>query len=106
MAQADRALSSRSRSPSRRSELDVKMDIIRVVAEGANKPTQIMYKANLSWVGLLGHLRSLTSAGFLREVDFAKRREFETTSKGLELLQSYQSVVSAIHEVASEKSSF
>ncbi len=87
------------RSSSRRSELEVKMDILRVTTEGSNKPTQIMYKANLSWVALLAHLQSLTALGFLREVEYASRRVYEITPRGLELLQSYRSVVSAVRDM-------
>ena len=82
------------------------MDILHVVAQGANKPTQIMYKANLSWVALLGHLKALTSAGLLREVEYAKRKEYENTPRGIELLQNYQKVVAAMRDLPSEQLAF
>lgn len=94
------------KTTSRRSELEVKMDILRVVTQGANKPTQIMYKANLSWVALLVHLKSLVGSGFLSEVEFANRRVYETTPKGLDLFQSYQKVISAVHVEATTQASF
>jgi predicted transcriptional regulator len=90
----------------RRSELEVKMDILRVTSEGANKPTQIMYKANLSWVALLGHLKQLTSSGFLTEVEYANRKVYEVSPRGLELLQSYQKIVKAVRDVPAEKPAF
>lgn len=82
------------------------MDILRVVSEGYSKPTQIMYKANLSWVALLAHLKNLTSLSFLREVEYANRRAYEMTPNGLELLKTYQKVVSAVREVVVEHPSF
>jgi predicted transcriptional regulator len=82
------------------------MDILRVTLDGANKPTQIMYKANLSWVALLGHLKALTASDFMKEVDFANRKEYEVTSRGIELLQNYQKVVSAVRDLPTEKLNF
>jgi predicted transcriptional regulator len=87
------------RGAARRSELEVKMDILRVTSEGIDKPTQIMYKANLSWVALLGHLKSLIESGFLREVEYGNRKKYEITQRGSELLDNYQRVVSAVREL-------
>lgn len=84
------------RNSPRRSELEVKMDVLKVTMEGACKPTQIMYKANLSWVALLGHLESLTTLGLLRAVEYASRRVYEITPKGVQLLRAYEGVVSAV----------
>ncbi len=75
------------------------MDILRVTSEGIDKPTQIMYKANLSWVALLGHLKSLIESGFLREVEYGNRKKYEITQRGSELLDNYQRVVSAVREL-------
>jgi len=82
------------------------MDILRVASEGFNKPTQIMYKANLSWVALLNHLKTLTALGFLDEVQNPSHRTYEVTPRGLELLESYHKVVSALRAVTSELPSF
>lgn len=79
--------------------MEVKMDILRVTTEGIDKPTQIMYKANLSWVALLGHLKSLIAGGFLREIEFGTRKRYEITQRGSELLESYQRVVSAVRDL-------
>ncbi len=43
----------------RRSHLEVRMDILSCIKAGADKPTQIMYKANLSWTALKDHLSVL-----------------------------------------------
>ncbi len=94
------------RTTSRRSELEVKMDILRVTSEGTNKPTQIMYKANLSWVALLGHLKSLTSSGLLTEVEYANRKVYEISPRGLELLRNYQKIVSAVKDLPLEQPAF
>lgn len=106
MQEPNRAYQSQVKGNARRSELEVKMDILRVASEGHNKPTQIMYKANLSWVALLDHLNSLTTLGLLKEVDFVNRRTYELTPRGLELLQRYQQIVSTIRDAPVETVTF
>jgi len=84
------------RTFSRRSELEVKMDILRVVCEGCKKPTQIMYKANLSWVALQEHFKSLVAGSLLHEVKAGKRIEYELTSAGLSVLQDYRKLTNSM----------
>lgn len=72
------------------------MDMLRVIREGADKPTQVMYKANLSWVALQGHLKLLISKGLLREVEVGTRKIYEVTEKGQQVLQDYETLVERI----------
>ncbi len=106
MSQSGLQQGPQTRTTNRRSELEVKMDVLRVTSEGANKPTQIMYKANLSWVALLSHLKGLTSSGFLTEVEYANRKVYEISPRGLELLRNYQKIVSAVKDIAAEQPAF
>ena len=82
------------------------MDILRVTNEGIDKPTQIMYKANLSWVALLGHLKDLIAGGFLREVEYGTRKKYEITQRGSELLESYQRVVTSVRDLPAAQVKF
>ncbi len=82
--------------PSRRSELEIKMDVLRVVAAGIDRPTQIMYKANLSWIALQSNLKSLVTGAFLREEDLGNRKRYELTQHGFEVLSTFQKVVDAM----------
>jgi predicted transcriptional regulator len=85
------------RKPSaRRSELEIKMDVLRVVSSGIDRPTQIMYKANLSWIALQSNLKSLVRSNFLREEDSGSRKRYEMTQHGFEILGTYQKVVDAM----------
>ncbi len=86
------------RTFARRSELEVKMDILRVVGEGCRKPTQIMYRANLSWIALQEHFKSLVAVGLLHEEKSGKRTEYELTSNGLAILQDYKKLTSSIKQ--------
>ncbi len=69
------------------------MDILRSIHEGAEKPTQIMYKANLSWVGLQEHLQGLLQSALIRDVQYGNRRKYELTDKAIALMMTYRSMV-------------
>jgi predicted transcriptional regulator len=84
------------RPPARRSELEIKMDVLRVVASGIDRPTQIMYKANLSWIALQSNLKSLVTGTFLREEDLGNRKRYELTQRGFDVLSTFQKVVEAM----------
>ncbi len=75
------------------------MDILNSVHEGAGKPTQIMYKANLSWVGLQEHLLGLSQSGLVREVQYGNRKKYELTDRAIELMLSYQKMVQEMQGV-------
>jgi len=82
------------------------MDILRVVCEGCKKPTQIMYKANLSWVALQEHFRSLVAGGLLHETKFGKRVEYALTSAGLSILQDYRKLTNSMKQTIAPAPSF
>ena len=80
----------------RRSILQIRIDILRVVGQGCGKPTQIMYKANLSWNVLQAQLRSFVEGGMLEFEEYGSRRKYTITEKGNEVVRSYQNVVEEI----------
>ena len=80
----------------RRSLLQIRVDILRVVMEGYGKPTQIMYKANLSWNVLQTQLKSFLETDLLKVEEYGTRRLYIITPKGTEMVRSYQKVVDQI----------
>ena len=84
------------KTPSRRSELEIKMDILQVVSQGIDRPTQVMYKANLSWLALQENLKALVARSFLREENVGPRRRYELTQSGYEILHAFQKVLEAM----------
>ncbi len=80
----------------RRSILQIRVDILRVVAQGYGKPTQIMYKANLSWNVLQSQLKSFLESEMLTAEVYGNRRRYMITPKGNEMVRSYQKVVNEI----------
>jgi predicted transcriptional regulator len=78
----------------RRSRLDIVLNVLSSVRDGTDKPTRIMYAANLSWKPTQRILNSLVAQGFLREIeDTGSRRtkkRFEITEKGTNLLRYFE----------------
>ncbi len=86
-------LSAQTRFSPRRSAFEIRMDILRVAAEGSVKPTHIMYRSNTSWIALHKNLESLLAAGFMLQSGEGSRIEYEITEKGRRVLQDYVSLV-------------
>ena len=83
---------------SRRSMLQIRMEILRIVMGGFGKPTQIMYKANLSWTTLQSQLRIFVRTDLLEAVQYGSRRKYVITEKGVEIVKSYEKVIDEILE--------
>ncbi len=83
----------------RRSHVEITIDILKAVLEGAEAPTRIMYKANLSWIMLQEHLTVALESELLRETQTGSRKKYELTEKGMNLLRSYIKVVEDIQAV-------
>jgi predicted transcriptional regulator len=77
----------------RRSGLEVRMDILIVVRDGAEGPTQIMAKSNLSWNLLTHHMKELVDHGIVSEHNIGERLVYRLTEKGINILRSYMVVV-------------
>ncbi len=86
----------RPASEGRRSILQIKVDILKAVGAGYGKPTQIMYRANLSWNVLQAQLKSFIDSGMLVVEEYGSRRRYLITPKGAEMVDSYQKVVKEI----------
>ena len=80
----------------RRSLLQIKVDILRVIAAGYGKPTQVMYRANLSWNVLQAQLKSFIESEMVEVEEYGSRRKYLITPKGMEMISSYQRVVREI----------
>ena len=79
---------------SRRSKLDIQLEVLKAVREGVDKPTRIMYAANMSWNPVRKILDSLVDGGLLSVIsntvgNRAKRR-YEITEKGVSVLNYFE----------------
>ena len=74
----------------RRSKLEIWLDILSIINGGTSKPTRILYEANLSWRTLHQILGSMLSRGLIREMEILSvrkrdkrtKRRYEITQKG------------------------
>ncbi len=66
----------------RRSRLEIYFDILDVINRGIDKPTQIMYKTNLSWTVLQDMFETLSNGGFIKEETRLNSKRYYVTDKG------------------------
>jgi predicted transcriptional regulator len=77
----------------RRSKLEIYLDVLKAIGAGSEKPTHIMYKANLSWVVLRGCLQNLKEQGLVSESSVDDGRTvYHLTNKGFDLLKQFLSI--------------
>jgi predicted transcriptional regulator len=76
----------------RRSELETDCDILLAIDQGSNKPTHVMYSANLSWTVMQEKLAKLRQLGFVEE-QFCREglstRKLFLTERGRIVLAEY-----------------
>ena len=77
---------------SRRSEMETYMDILAAIDAGKQRPTHILYRANLCWTRLEKKLDHLVKQGLLHETDVDGRSTFSLTSKGKDVLAYYKKI--------------
>ncbi len=91
------SLEDRQREPRsesyRRSKMEIYLDILWIIKSGVDRPTRIMYKANLSWKPFQETLkfmldRGLVAASNSEEYDDA-RKTYRITPKGDEVLRYF-----------------
>jgi len=76
-----------------RSRFEVMLDVLSAVMNGIDKPTRIMYAANMAWTPTNSILSSLVSQGLLtlNETPGIRRskRSYEITEKGINTLRYF-----------------
>jgi predicted transcriptional regulator len=72
--------------------MEIYFDILNVMASGEEKPTRIMYRANLSWRALQTILSRLIEEEFI-EVEGARGKRYRITEKGHLALNYYRRAV-------------
>lgn len=68
--------------------------MLSVVKDGVDKPTRIMYAANLSWRPTQRILKSLVQQGFLQMIEKTgskrSKRKYEITEKGINIIRYFE----------------
>ena len=78
----------------RRSQLEIRLNILSAVKDGVDKPTRIMYAANMSWKPVQRILSHLVEQGLLEvrmntESRQSKRR-YALTDKGANVIDYFE----------------
>jgi len=76
----------------RRSQMEILIDILKAVADGKQKPTHIMYRANLSWTRLKKQLDFLTKQEMLENTEAEEGTIYRITPKGKDVLQYFKKI--------------
>jgi len=66
----------------KRSRLEMYLDVLERIEQGISKPTNIMYKCNLSWRPLREILELLIEKGLVEETIRENHRRYTITRKG------------------------
>ena len=79
----------------KRDRLEVIRDILRVIQTGSGKikPTQILYKSNLSHGMMKDYIKDILSMGLAKETHSKEGRTYSITEKGLKYISEYKTII-------------
>jgi len=81
---------------SRRSTLEINLDVLDAIKNGTEKPTRIMYKSNLSWKILNNTLSNLISQNLIEKFDMSDSRD-KRTNKVYKITQKGEALTRYFH---------
>lgn len=81
----------------RRDKLGIIAEILEIAKDGTLK-TQIMYKANLSFVQLTEYLEYMLKTRLLDKLDIKTKEVYVATEKGLDFLQRHAELTALLNE--------
>jgi predicted transcriptional regulator len=73
--------------------METYFDMLAAIGKGAEKPTHIMYKANLSWNVMQSYLKVLVTQGLVVITPEDEKKTYHLTPKGLQVLNHFESVM-------------
>jgi predicted transcriptional regulator len=75
---------------SKRSRLEIYLDILKVLRKGESRPTRIMYQSNLSWKPLTQILDNLVRQEIVEVTQDNFHNVYRLTKKGFNVLEYFQ----------------
>jgi len=81
---------------SKRSKLEIYVDVLKTIRKGTRKPTRIMYRTNLSWKPLMKVLHSLADQDLITVIEEGNHKFYEITEKGRNVLQYFSKAMESI----------
>lgn len=74
----------------KRSKMELYLEVLRAINRGVNKPTNIMYKCNLSWTNSREILNSLVEQNLVTVIENNNRRIYRITERGKKILEYFE----------------
>jgi len=85
---------------SKRSRFEISCDILKLILDGEEKPTKLMFKANISWNVIKEILEILVKKELVTEHMIGKVIRYKITDKGTQVFSYYQKAVREIELVS------
>lgn len=70
--------------------MEIMCDILEAISSGNERPTHILYKANISWKVLNNCMKTLLSQQLVTKEDDGKRDIYRLTDRGYAVLHLYR----------------
>jgi len=86
----------------RRSRIETFFDVLCTIGSGIEKPTHIMYKANLSWTIMQAYTENLIRKGIVVSDGSEGKKRYRLTEKGTQVMEQYLSIKEDL-DIISEK---
>jgi predicted transcriptional regulator len=80
----------------RRSVLELKIEILQAIADGASKQAHVIQKSNISWSMAQNFIRRLEMQGLIEAKRTKGRKTFAITERGKRVLHSYSSMIKGL----------
>lgn len=80
----------------KRSRFEISCDILKLILDGEEKPTKLMYKGNISWNVIKEILEILVKKELVTEHLIGKVKRYKITEKGIQVISYYQRAVREI----------
>ena len=80
----------------RRSRIELYIDVLQAIANGRESPARVVYAANLSYDRVVKCLEFLEGQNLIQRVENIKKRRYNVTSKGMEVVRYFGEVQSAL----------
>ncbi len=81
---------------SKRSRLEIYLDILQVIRKGVDKPTRIMYRTNLSWKPLMHALDTMMEQKLITSKELGCHITYKITDKGMNVLNYFHEAMQLI----------
>ena len=84
------------RVSSKRSRIEIYLDILKAINKGVHKPTRIMYQTNLSWKPLMQVLNAMMEQNLIVLEKQGSHVVYRITEKGLNVLNYFTEAMELI----------